>query len=63
MKFERFVPIEAFAGGILGLLVGAIFVVVNGAESADIADVVASGLIFASLGVVGWLHRIGDRRQ
>ena len=56
-------PVEAFAGGTLGLLVGAIFVVVNGAESADMTDVAASGVVFASLGFVGWLHRIGDRHQ
>lgn len=60
MNLDRLLPIEAFAGAILGLLVGAIFVVVN--ASADMTFVAGSGIVFGSLGFLGWLHRIGDRR-
>lgn len=53
-------PVDAVAAAILGGLVGALFAVLEGAASVA-ASVATGSIVFGSLGVVRWIHRLGDR--
>lgn len=54
-------PVDAVASAVLGALVGALFVLLEGPGSDALAAIGAGSVVFGTLGTVRWIHRLGDR--
>lgn len=54
-------PVDAVAAALFGALLGALFVVLEGSGAGAAADITAGSMVFGSLGLVRWIHRLGER--
>lgn len=62
MEYERALPIDAIAAAVLGALVGALFVLIQG-EGDVVVAAATGGSIFGVLGLFRWLNRLEKRRS
>lgn len=57
----RRLPVDAVAAAVFGGLLGALFVVLERPDMDAASGITTGSLVFGTLGLVRWMHRLGER--